>query len=51
MRYSPTNDIGRNIFGLKISKYIGWIACEVTTSDVGIDFNIEEVVNGNRTTQ
>lgn len=49
MRYTPTNDIGRNIFGLKISKYIGWIAREVTTSDVGIDFNIEEVINGNPT--
>lgn len=49
MRYSPTNDIGRNVFGLKISKYLGWIAREVTTSDVGIDFNIEEVINGNPT--
>lgn len=49
MRYTPTNDIGRNIFGLKVSKHLGWIAREVTTSDVGIDFNIEEVVNGNPT--
>ncbi len=49
MRYNPTNDIGRNIFGLKISKCLGWIAREVTTSDVGIDFTLEEVVNGNPT--
>ena len=48
-RYNPTDNIGRSIFQLIVSKNIGWIPREVTTTDVGIDFNIEEVVNGNPT--
>lgn len=47
-RYSPINNIGRGIFQLEISK-LGWIPREFFTTDVGIDYTIEEVINGNPT--
>lgn len=47
-RYSPTNNIGRSIFQLEVSK-LGWIPREFSTTDVGIDYTIEEVINGNPT--
>lgn len=47
-RYSPINNVGRGIFLLEISK-LGWIPREFLTTDVGIDYSIEEVINGNPT--
>lgn len=48
-RYTTTNDIGVAILNLRIPKDLGWICRDVTKSDVGVDANIEQVVNGKPT--
>lgn len=45
-RFNPTNAIGMSIFEKCISKELGWICRDIAQSDMGIDFNIEQVISG-----
>lgn len=45
-RYTPTNAIGMSIFEKCVLKELGWICRDTDQSDMGIDFNIEQVING-----
>lgn len=45
-RFDPTNVIGMSIFEKCISKELGWICRDTDQTDMGIDFNIEQVING-----
>lgn len=45
-RFDPTDAIGMSIFEKCISKELGWICRDTDQSDMGIDFNIEQVING-----
>lgn len=49
MRYSNTERLGVFEVGKIVTKNIGWIYREQTTSDVGIDAIIEQVINNNPT--
>lgn len=45
-RYDPTNAIGMSILETCISKELGWICRDTDQTDMGIDFNIEQVIGG-----
>ena len=48
-RVDNTDEIGLSILELAIQRKLGWIIREVRKKDVGIDANIEQVVEGNPT--
>ena len=45
-RFTSTNQLGESILNLRFLKYTGWIPRKVLESDMGIDANIEQVING-----
>ena len=45
-RVDNTDEIGLSILELAIQRKLGWIIREVRKKDVGIDANIEQVVEG-----
>lgn len=45
-RYDPTNERGVALFKSCIVEEFGWICREIYQSDMGVDFNIEQVING-----
>ncbi len=48
-RINLTGEIGVSILRLHIQRKIGWIIRDIRETDVGIDANIEQVINGNPT--
>lgn len=48
-RYNSIDNAGMSFFSLCISSEIGWIPRSISSSDVGIDLTIEQVINGNPT--
>ena len=48
-RIDNTDEIGLAILQLVVQRQLGWIIREVRKKDVGIDANIEQVVEGNPT--
>lgn len=48
-RVNQIDDIGLSVLELAIQRKLGWIIREVRKKDVGIDANIEQVVDGNPT--
>ena len=48
-RVNQIDEIGLSVLELAIQRKLGWIIREVRKKDVGIDANIEQVVEGNPT--
>jgi len=48
-RYNSTNEIGVCILKLRFLKDTGWIPRSILEEDMGIDVDVEQVINGNPT--
>lgn len=48
-RFNPIDEIGVSILKLCILQDFGWIPRSIRSMDMGIDMNIEQVINGKPT--